>query len=103
MSEKIKNIIAASIQTKQAMLENDTMIQTLEACSNIITTAFRNGNKVLFCGNGGSSRMDAWGAGIGFCAVCDIDMSAANGVPLCSRSVPAMNIFRKKRIRYSLA
>jgi D-sedoheptulose 7-phosphate isomerase len=36
-------------------MENERMIQTLEDCSNVITTAFKNGNKVLFCGNGGSA------------------------------------------------
>jgi len=55
MSEKIKQIIATSISTKQMILENDVMIQTLESCSDMITTAFKNGNKVLFCGNGGSA------------------------------------------------
>ncbi len=55
MNEKIKNIIASSIDTKRQILENETMIQTLEDCSNVITAAFKNGNKVLFCGNGGSA------------------------------------------------
>jgi D-sedoheptulose 7-phosphate isomerase len=36
-------------------MENERIIQTLEDCSNVITTAFKNGNKVLFCGNGGSA------------------------------------------------
>jgi len=55
MNEKIKNIIASSIDTKRQIMENERMIQTLEDCSNVITTAFKNGNKVLFCGNGGSA------------------------------------------------
>ena len=55
MNEKIKNIIASSIETKRQIMENERMIQTLEDCSNMITTAFKNGNKVLFCGNGGSA------------------------------------------------
>jgi D-sedoheptulose 7-phosphate isomerase len=55
MNEKIKNIIASSIDTKRQIMENDRMIQLLEDCSNVITTAFKNGNKVLFCGNGGSA------------------------------------------------
>jgi D-sedoheptulose 7-phosphate isomerase len=55
MNEKIKNIIASSIDTKRQIMENERMIQTLEDCSNMITTAFKNGNKVLFCGNGGSA------------------------------------------------
>jgi D-sedoheptulose 7-phosphate isomerase len=55
MNEKIKNIIASSIDTKRQIMENERMIQTLEDCSNVITTAFKNCNKVLFCGNGGSA------------------------------------------------
>ena len=55
MIEKIKKIIASSIDTKQQILENDKMVQVVEDCSNVITAAFKNGNKVLFCGNGGSA------------------------------------------------
>lgn len=55
MSEQIKSIISASISVKQHILANDAMIQQLATVSQLITTAFKNGNKVLFCGNGGSA------------------------------------------------
>jgi len=55
MSEQIKQIIGSSIATKQQILENEKLIQILENCVEVITNAFRNGNKVLFCGNGGSA------------------------------------------------
>ncbi len=55
MSEKIKDIIAASIAVKQQVLEDDAMIKTVTDCVTAIVTAFKNGNKVLFCGNGGSA------------------------------------------------
>jgi len=55
MNEKIKNIISDSIRTKQAILENTEMIALIDQCSDMITNAFKNGNKVLFCGNGGSA------------------------------------------------
>jgi len=55
MSDKIKNIITASITTKQQILENETLLQTVSDCVEVIVTAFKNGNKVLFCGNGGSA------------------------------------------------
>ncbi|MFN8252713.1 MAG: D-sedoheptulose 7-phosphate isomerase [Ferruginibacter sp.] len=55
MSEKIKNIIAASVQTKQQILQNETLLSTVSTCVDLIVEAFRNGNKVLFCGNGGSA------------------------------------------------
>jgi D-sedoheptulose 7-phosphate isomerase len=53
--EKIKNIIQASIQVKQQLLQDENMIQLVDDCSNIIVNAFKNGNKLLFCGNGGSA------------------------------------------------
>jgi D-sedoheptulose 7-phosphate isomerase len=52
---KIKDIISASIQVKQELLSNESMLQQIETVSNVITEAFRNGKKVLFCGNGGSA------------------------------------------------
>jgi D-sedoheptulose 7-phosphate isomerase len=53
--EKIKNIIQASIETKQLVLENEGLLKTIEAVVNAIVTAFKNGNRVYFCGNGGSA------------------------------------------------
>ena len=55
MSSQIKSIISASIEVKQAILGDETMIQRLSDVSQLVTTAFKNGNKVLFCGNGGSA------------------------------------------------
>lgn len=55
MSEKIKEIISASIQTKQQILDNADLLSTVRDCVDVITDAFRNGKKVLFAGNGGSA------------------------------------------------
>ena len=55
MSEQIRQIINASITVKQKLLSNEVMIQQLDAISNLLVTVFRNGKKVLFCGNGGSA------------------------------------------------
>src|SRR5258706_3109869 len=55
MSDKIKDIIKASIDTKQLVLENEALRKTIEAVVNIIVTAFKNGKRVYFCGNGGSA------------------------------------------------
>jgi D-sedoheptulose 7-phosphate isomerase len=55
MTEKIKQIINASINVKQQILQDDAMITSLQECVAIITRAFQNGNKLLFCGNGGSA------------------------------------------------
>ena len=55
MQDKIKNIITASISVKQQLLTDDGILSTINKCVDIITGAFKNGNKVLFCGNGGSA------------------------------------------------
>jgi|SRR5882724_106475 len=53
--EKTKNIIQASIDTKQKVLENEELITTIEKVADVIVNAFKNGNRVYFCGNGGSA------------------------------------------------
>jgi D-sedoheptulose 7-phosphate isomerase len=55
MTDKIKNIISASIQTKKEILNDDAFIKKIENAVDAITNAFNKGNKVLFCGNGGSA------------------------------------------------
>lgn len=55
MIEKIKDIIAASISVKQQLLNDEVMLEKITGAVNVIATAFTNGNKVLFCGNGGSA------------------------------------------------
>lgn len=55
MSKRVKEIISASIETKQNILADETMLQSICDAVNAVTVAFRNGNKVLFCGNGGSA------------------------------------------------
>ncbi len=53
--EKIKDVIMQSVEVKNKILEDDKLLQTVKDCVYILVTAFRNGNKVLFCGNGGSA------------------------------------------------
>jgi D-sedoheptulose 7-phosphate isomerase len=55
MKNTISSIIQSSIDVKQSLLTDETLINTIATCVDIITTAFKNGNKVLFCGNGGSA------------------------------------------------
>ena len=55
MNEQIKNLIQASIDVKLQVLANKELQKTLADCVEKIATAFKNGNKVLFCGNGGSA------------------------------------------------
>ena len=51
----IRDIIASSISVKQEILQNEELLAEIEKAVSIITLAFENGNKVLFCGNGGSA------------------------------------------------
>lgn len=53
--DNIKKIIAASITVKQQTLADDRLLQTVKDAVDAIVSAFQKGNKVLFCGNGGSA------------------------------------------------
>jgi D-sedoheptulose 7-phosphate isomerase len=53
--EKIKNIISASIETKQQLLKDENLLKVIEKIVDAITNAFQSGKKVYFCGNGGSA------------------------------------------------
>ena len=55
MTKKIEDIIRASIEVKQQLVSDESMLNNLTKCVELIVTAFKNGNKVLFCGNGGSA------------------------------------------------
>jgi D-sedoheptulose 7-phosphate isomerase len=55
MKNKIKEIIAASIETKQALLEDEEMISKMAATVDMMVQAFKKGNHIYFCGNGGSA------------------------------------------------
>lgn len=52
---KIKKIIQASIDTKQQVLQNEELLTTIQTVVDSITHAFKAGNRVYFCGNGGSA------------------------------------------------
>lgn len=53
--DKIKSIVQASIDVKQKVLKDEQILSTVNHCVHLIVNAFRNGNKILFCGNGGSA------------------------------------------------
>src|SRR3954454_17566291 len=52
---KITEIISRSIETKQKILESEAFLLRIQEAVDLITAAFAKGNKVLFCGNGGSA------------------------------------------------
>ena len=51
----IKQRIQSSIDVKQAILRDDSLLNRIEQAVEMITTCFREGHKVFFCGNGGSA------------------------------------------------
>jgi len=53
--EKIRELVQRSIEVKKQILSDDKLVQSIMDCVNIIVSAFESGNKVLFCGNGGSA------------------------------------------------
>jgi D-sedoheptulose 7-phosphate isomerase len=53
--EKIRAIIQSSIETKQNVLNNEELLTTIGSVVEAIVSAFKNGNRVYFCGNGGSA------------------------------------------------
>lgn len=55
MHDKISKIIQASIDVKLQVLDNKDLHHTVLKSVTALVSAFRNGNKVLFCGNGGSA------------------------------------------------
>lgn len=55
MQEKIKSIITKSIGVKEGILRNEELLKTIEKVVVEITLAFKAGNRIYFCGNGGSA------------------------------------------------
>jgi D-sedoheptulose 7-phosphate isomerase len=55
MNQTIQHIIQSSIDVKQSVLQDEKLLTTIEECVKVIVEAFKKGNKVLFCGNGGSA------------------------------------------------
>jgi D-sedoheptulose 7-phosphate isomerase len=55
MEEKIKDIIRSSVDVKTQILGDQNMIARIVEVVDILVSAFKNGNRVYFCGNGGSA------------------------------------------------
>lgn len=52
---KIRSHIQHSIQVKQQLLENTILLESIEKAIILLAKTFKNGNKLLLCGNGGSA------------------------------------------------
>ncbi len=55
MNQKIIDIVKASVAVKEQVIADEKLIQTIREVTEKIIAAFTAGNKVLFCGNGGSA------------------------------------------------
>lgn len=55
MQDKIKSILSENIAVKQALLADEDWMLLIEKVVKEVVAVFKNGNKVLFCGNGGSA------------------------------------------------
>lgn len=55
MNDKIKSIINNSIAVKQALVGDEELLKRIDQAVTEILLAFRAGNRVYFCGNGGSA------------------------------------------------
>ncbi|AEX85637.1 phosphoheptose isomerase [Marinitoga piezophila KA3] len=55
MENLIKERIKQSVEIKNKILENEKLLKKIESASKIITDTIKKGNKVIFCGNGGSA------------------------------------------------
>jgi D-sedoheptulose 7-phosphate isomerase len=53
MKDRIRSIVEESIAVKQAMLKAD--LDAVERIAGALVTAFKAGNRVFLCGNGGSA------------------------------------------------
>ena len=55
MQDKIKNIISESVAVKNKLLRDETLLEKISSISSGMVRALREGNRIYFCGNGGSA------------------------------------------------
>ena len=55
MQSKIQNIISSSIAVKTALLDDKALLHQIELTANALQLAFKQGNRLWLCGNGGSA------------------------------------------------
>ena len=53
--DTITRSIEASIATKQQILGNQSLLDTIQAVAQVMIKALRDGKRILWCGNGGSA------------------------------------------------
>lgn len=55
INELVQKRIKDSIETKQKLLSNAQLIQSIERAAMLIIESIKEGGKIIFCGNGGSA------------------------------------------------
>ena len=55
MKEQISSIISESISVKNKVLNDPQLLKVVEDVIPVIISALKNGNRIYFCGNGGSA------------------------------------------------
>jgi D-sedoheptulose 7-phosphate isomerase len=55
MQDKIKNIISESVAVKNKVLQDESLLNAVEKIVSLMVDALKKGNRIYFCGNGGSA------------------------------------------------
>jgi D-sedoheptulose 7-phosphate isomerase len=55
MQDQIKSLVSASIAVKEKVLQDEAILKAIEDITILTVAALKNGNRVYFCGNGGSA------------------------------------------------
>lgn len=55
MQNKIAEIILSSVAVKNKVLKDEQLLQTIQDITNGIVASLKKGNRIYFCGNGGSA------------------------------------------------
>ena len=55
MKEKIKKIISESVSVKNSILQKDHLLDAVDEVASLMVKALKQGNRIYFCGNGGSA------------------------------------------------
>ena len=55
MREKIRKIISESVSVKNSILQNESILNTVDEVASLMVKALKQGNRIYFCGNGGSA------------------------------------------------
>lgn len=55
MTKEIKEAISQSVKLKSLILNDEAILSTVAKAADMITRSLKSGNRVLFCGNGGSA------------------------------------------------